>query len=142
MGDGKHVIRKKLGLIFFNDEQWIGGTYYTLNLVHALNTLPINEKPEIVVFSNSHDFQKLKAETNYPYLSYEEFSKSEYSNYERLINKISIKIFKKSSSRAENFWKFFTKNSIFLRKISKGFLSNFVPKILCDKYQSNQTVQQ
>ena len=95
MGDSKQVIRKKLGLVYFNDEEWIGGTYYTLNLIHALNSLPDNEKPQIIAFSNSLDFHQLQDETNYPYLSYEDFSKSEYSRYEKLLNKISVKFFQR-----------------------------------------------
>lgn len=97
MGNSEQVIRKKLGLVYFNDEQWIGGTYYTINLVHALNYLPTNEKPEIIAFSNPLDFQHLQAETNYPYLTFEDFSKSEYSKYESLINKFSVKFFKRKA---------------------------------------------
>jgi glycosyltransferase involved in cell wall biosynthesis len=44
--------RHKLGIIFNNtNDNWIGGTYYFLNLICALKTLPDAEKPEITLFS-------------------------------------------------------------------------------------------
>ena len=93
------MIRKKLGLVFLQDEQWIGGTYYTINLVHALNNLSDNQKPEIIVFSNTKDFQQLVGETAYPYLVFEDFSQGEYSRLEKVINKISRRILKKKILR-------------------------------------------
>lgn len=95
MGDCKYMKRKKIGLVYFNNEEWIGGTYYTINLIHALNILPDNDKPQIIAFSTSLDFYQLQDLTNYPYLSYEDFSKSEFSKYEKLLNKISVKFFKR-----------------------------------------------
>ena len=92
-------MRKRLGLIFINDEQWIGGTYYTINLVHALNNLSDNQKPEIIVFSNTKDFQQLLGETDYPYLVFEDFSQSEYSRLEKVINNVSGRILKKKILR-------------------------------------------
>jgi glycosyltransferase involved in cell wall biosynthesis len=87
--------RKKLGLIFSYDEQWIGGTYYTINLIHALNILSEEDKPEIVVFSNEEDFTKLQKETQYPYLKFELLEQGKLGVLSRLINKITSKTFKK-----------------------------------------------
>jgi glycosyltransferase involved in cell wall biosynthesis len=92
MGTVKFMIRKKLGLVFLYDEQWIGGTYYLLNLVNALNSLEDSDKPEIIVFSDNESFERLESETGYPHLIFESFSKSEYSNGEKLLNKLSVKI--------------------------------------------------
>lgn len=92
---GNETIRKRLGLVFNNDDQWIGGTYYTINLIHALNLLADNEKPQLVVFSNSADFQKLKNETNYPYLVYELFDQKQFSKAIQLINKVALKVIQK-----------------------------------------------
>jgi glycosyltransferase involved in cell wall biosynthesis len=86
--------RKKLGLIFSYDEQWIGGTYYTINLILALNVLTEEEKPEIVAFSNEEDFTKLQKETQYPYLKYELFKQEKLDVLSRLMNKITSKLFK------------------------------------------------
>ncbi len=88
-------VRKRLGLIFMNDEQWVGGTYYTINLINALNILTEEDKPEIVVFSNDEDFIKLQKETQYPYLIYEPFDQGKLDVLSRLINKITSKAFKK-----------------------------------------------
>jgi glycosyltransferase involved in cell wall biosynthesis len=87
--------RKKLGLIFSYDEQWIGGTYYTINLIHALNVLIEEEKPEIVAFSNEEDFAKLQIETEYPYLKYELFEQGKLVVLSRLMNKITSEVLKK-----------------------------------------------
>ena len=89
------MTRKRLGLIFSYDDEWIGGTYYTINLIHALNALSENEKPEIVAFSNFVDFAKLQKETNYPYLTYEKFVQDKPNVVVRIINKISLKGLKK-----------------------------------------------
>jgi glycosyltransferase involved in cell wall biosynthesis len=88
-------VRKRLGLIFINDEQWIGGTYYTINLIHALKLLTEEDKPEIVVFSNEEDYLKLQKETEYPYLKYEPFDQDRLDFLSRLINKIIFKVLKK-----------------------------------------------
>ncbi len=63
--------RKKLGLIFLYDEGWIGGTYYVLNIIHALNTLIDSQKPEITILSEKEkDFHYVKSETRYPSLRF------------------------------------------------------------------------
>jgi glycosyltransferase involved in cell wall biosynthesis len=87
--------RKILGLIFSYDDQWIGGTYYTINLIHALNVLNEAEKPEILAFSNVEDFAKLQKETVYPYLKYELFEQPKLNVLSRLVNMITFKVFKK-----------------------------------------------
>ncbi len=88
-------VRKRLGLIFINDEQWVGGTYYTINLVHTLNLLTEEDKPEIVAFSNEVDFTKLQKETRYPYLQYEAFEQVKLDVLSQFVNKITFKILKK-----------------------------------------------
>ncbi len=62
--------RKRIGLFFGYNENWIGGTYYWLNWVNALNTLPDAEKPVMVIISDKVSFCYLKNETNYPYLEH------------------------------------------------------------------------
>lgn len=78
----------KLGLIFSNNENWIGGTYYILNLVHALNALADNKKPQVIVLStNSADFE-LVAKTGYPYLKYQNPMPQKRNIVEALFNKV------------------------------------------------------
>lgn len=62
--------RKRIGLFFGYSETWIGGTYYWLNWINALNTLPDKEKPVMVIISDKASFQYLKRETAYPYLEH------------------------------------------------------------------------
>jgi len=45
--------RIKLGLIFTFNENWIGGTYYLINLVSSLKYLPREKQPKIVILSNN-----------------------------------------------------------------------------------------
>ena len=62
--------RIRLGLIFSVDENWIGGTYYILNLISALATLPDHRRPFVTVLSKKRsDFEAAK-QTNYPYLDF------------------------------------------------------------------------
>jgi glycosyltransferase involved in cell wall biosynthesis len=88
-------MKNKVGLIFSYDEQWIGGTYYIINLVHALNRLDVNTKPELVIFSNEKDFQLLKNETNYPYLLFERIDENPSLKILGLLNRISGKLIKR-----------------------------------------------
>jgi glycosyltransferase involved in cell wall biosynthesis len=84
--------RKRIGLIFSYDELWLGGTYYILNLVNALNVLEENNKPELVIFSNPKDFEILSKDTQYPHLIFEYLSDNPQSKFLRLMNKLSKKI--------------------------------------------------
>ncbi len=80
--------RKKIGILFSYSEGWIGGTYYFMNLVHALHSLQDEEKPLVVILSeNKASFEKIK-ETGYPYLEYLD-SHFHYTIWERLLNKLS-----------------------------------------------------
>lgn len=88
--------RKQVGLIFLYNENWIAGAYYIINIVHALNLLPDKEKPQITIFSDKQqNFEILKNETQYKYLNFFQLSIVKYSVLERIINKISIKLFHK-----------------------------------------------
>jgi glycosyltransferase involved in cell wall biosynthesis len=86
----------KLGLIFSNDENWIGGTYYILNLVNTLNTLAANEKPQLVVLStNLADFE-LVAKTGYPYLQYQNPIPKKRNIVEAVINRLCRFFFRRN----------------------------------------------
>ena len=61
--------RRRIALIFEVLPDWMGGTYYVLNIINTLNALPDDEKPEIVLLTkNSDDFLFLKERSQYPYL--------------------------------------------------------------------------
>jgi len=62
--------RRKIGLIYQYDENWIGGTYYIQNLVAALNCLPERDKFELVIFTEEDkQFDDLINTTKYPFIS-------------------------------------------------------------------------
>jgi len=77
-----------LGLVFANNENWIGGTYYILNLIYALKTLPDAEKPMLIVFlAKSTDKLMIEA-IGYPYLAFKKMD-FKYGLISKIINKIS-----------------------------------------------------
>ena len=84
--NGKRI---KLGLIFSYDEQWIGGSYYIINLIHSLNGLPDRKKPELLIFSNPDDFAFLVKEVSYPYLHFEWMEENPTHQVFRLANRVS-----------------------------------------------------
>ncbi|MES2838446.1 MAG: glycosyltransferase family 1 protein [Bacteroidota bacterium] len=87
----------KIGLIYSNNENWIGGTYYILNLIHALNKLNDSEKPELTIFCDTeNEFNQIK-QTNYPLLNWKKLQLKTLplSLLKKLINKISYLLDKK-----------------------------------------------
>jgi glycosyltransferase involved in cell wall biosynthesis len=92
------VKKLNIGLTFSYNEEWIAGSYYILNIIHSLNTLPSADKPWITILSDSvANFDIVKKETRYPYLKFFKtpLEAPHYSKFERLINKIGLTIFKK-----------------------------------------------
>ncbi len=87
--------RKKLGLIFSNNIQWIGGTYYIINLIHALTYLEDAIKPELVILSNQKDYNYLLTQVNYPFISYELLDENPQNKIGKFINKVSLRILKR-----------------------------------------------
>ena len=82
--------RKRVGLLFSYNENWIGGTYYLLNIIKAVNTLKDDKKPVFVIITNGKDnFDIVQKETNYPYLKLLIFPIKKLVKYKRGINKIS-----------------------------------------------------
>ena len=47
------VKRIKLGLLYSYNDNWIGGTYYILNMIRLFNRLPNYKKPTIYII---HEF--------------------------------------------------------------------------------------
>ena len=78
------VKRKKIGILFSHNENWIGGTYYLLNLISSFNALDDKEKPQVIILSkNKSDFDVAKS-TNYPYLNYLNFV-IPYNFFQRIV---------------------------------------------------------
>lgn len=116
--------RKRVGLIFSYNENWIAGAYYILNIIHALNILDDSEKPTLIILSeSSENFSKVKTETKYPYLEYAEFpfKKPKYSSFEGAANKLS---------------RFFLNKNLIIKKIQFPSLDFIYPKQI-NKLSSN-----
>jgi glycosyltransferase involved in cell wall biosynthesis len=63
--------RKHLTLLYVFDENWIGGTYYILNIIKALNTISDDHlKPNITVIYQSKSSLKELISIKYPYIDY------------------------------------------------------------------------
>ena len=80
--------RIKLGLIFSYNEDWIGGSYYILNLIAALNKMPDKKQPLIYILSNSiKDFNSAK-DLGYKYLKFYNPYVFEMNLLDRVVDKI------------------------------------------------------
>jgi glycosyltransferase involved in cell wall biosynthesis len=83
------VKRRKIGLIYQYNENWIGGTYYIENLIAALNRLDDKQKPSLIIFTGNEDhFHKLSERISYPYLIRGNFQR-ELGFLEKMANKIT-----------------------------------------------------
>ena len=61
--------RERIGLLYTPSSNWIGGTYYVLNIAQALNTLDDKDKPKVWIYCNKkEEYDDFKNQTNYPYL--------------------------------------------------------------------------
>jgi glycosyltransferase involved in cell wall biosynthesis len=91
------VKRIKVGLIYTNNENWIGGTYYIQNLVYALNYLKDEEKPELFIYTKTeNEFLQIK-QTNYPFLIRKElvYAQGYLPLLKRIFSKINYYFFNK-----------------------------------------------
>jgi glycosyltransferase involved in cell wall biosynthesis len=85
------VERKRVGLVYSYNEKWVAGSYYILNIIHALNKIGDQKKPEIILLTDSKEtFEKIKLETQYPYLQFYKFPFiAKYNLLEKVLNKMS-----------------------------------------------------
>lgn len=105
--------KNKLGLIYYNDQNWIGGSYYFLNLISAFNTLPKEKQPNIILLSwEKDDLDKFKT-TSYPHLSHSDY------NIAYTLNYIERKLFAA--------WPGLVR--LYKRRTSRYFASNFVDAV-------------
>lgn len=85
--------REKIGLIYRPSTNWIAGSYYVLNIVHALNTVEDEDKPLIVIFCNTDkDYDDLNNQTAYPYLKKRIINPSwnaKYAIFMRVLRKLA-----------------------------------------------------
>jgi len=86
---------KRIGIIYNFDENWIGGAYYIQNLIKSLNYLPEKEQIKLHVLTKDKPlFKELQNITGYSKLKFIQYKK-QYNKIERVLNKITMLIFKK-----------------------------------------------
>lgn len=62
--------RKRITLIYQYNDNWIGGTYYILNIVKSLNYLPDAEKPFVILIHDRGSSTTLIEQVRYPYINF------------------------------------------------------------------------
>ncbi len=91
------VKRVKIVIPFNYNENWIGGTYYIINLIKAINLIEDSKKPELIIFHKKDEKLDLFKNINYPYIKFEAFKTwRDINRLQRAINKFSRKIFNKN----------------------------------------------
>lgn len=89
--------KKHIGFIFNYDENWVGGSYYIINIIQALKTIPDTEQPKVSILSTKRDdFLIIKNETNYKNLKFFPFPKVP-SLINRIVNKLVRRLIGKDS---------------------------------------------
>lgn len=92
--------RKNIALFFSYNEGWIGGTYYILSLINALNLIADEKKPTLIIVCNTDDEYEIVKQTNYPYLIQYSIANVQLhfkqTIIERAINKVSNALFNKN----------------------------------------------
>lgn len=87
--------RKRIGLSYVYNENWIGGTYYIENLINALNSLNDEEKPHIVLLTDSYEsFRVAQQKFNYPYISFQ-LGSGEANKAFQFLNRLTNRLFKR-----------------------------------------------
>jgi glycosyltransferase involved in cell wall biosynthesis len=81
------MTRKKIGIIFENNSNWIGGTYYILNLVSSFKTLSEENQPEVIIFSWNPEDLNLFKKIGYNHVSHRNFY-IPYNMAERILFRI------------------------------------------------------
>ncbi|HMG83784.1 MAG TPA: glycosyltransferase family 1 protein [Ferruginibacter sp.] len=86
--------RKNIGLFFSYNENWIGGTYYMMNLIEAIKLLPENDQPHLSIFYDKIEDQKKILELQYPFIDFIQTNNNDQF-IKRALRFLSKKIIKK-----------------------------------------------
>jgi glycosyltransferase involved in cell wall biosynthesis len=88
--------RRKIGIIYDYNENWIGGTYYIQNLISALKTIAAPSIPKLYIYTEKDEhFKQLKSITKYPYLYRGGLSNAKSIFGNRIVNSIYHRILNK-----------------------------------------------
>jgi len=86
--------RKRIGLFFSYNEDWIGGSYYMLNLIEALKLLPPDEQPHVTIFYTEDKDVRSVQVLNYPGIEFERV-KNVVHPIQKALNFLSRKVSRK-----------------------------------------------
>jgi hypothetical protein len=92
MGEIKR--RKKIGVIFVEEESWAGGFYYVINILKSFNYLEDSLKPFLIIYILKPEYNKIIDQIGYPYFKTIPF----YTFWDKgidILKKISWRIFGK-----------------------------------------------
>lgn len=95
--------RRRIGIIYQYNENWIGGTYYIQNLILALKRQPEKLLPELIILCDSNEnYTDLVQLSNYPFIKRKSLNR-ERTIFERIVNKIYRNFFKINIIPAVNY---------------------------------------
>lgn len=125
--------RKRIALIFEIKKGWMGGTYYILNLINALNSLPDGEKPMLTLLvRRKADFEYAKDYTAYPHMDYRVAMNPTLNLPRRIINKLSRTVIGKNllqvipfSERVDAVYPIYATSMIVKNSPSLGWIPDF-----------------
>jgi len=86
------VERTQITLIYQYNDNWIGGTYYILNIIKALNMLADEMKPQLNIITDKDSTTSIITAINYPYIKLYTFDK-ELNFFLDKLNRLYAKIF-------------------------------------------------
>lgn len=81
------VTRKQITLIYSYNDNWIGGTYYILNIIKALSNLPDELKPDLLILHDENSPLDKIEHIQYPFISYRSHDLG-LGFFQRAINKV------------------------------------------------------
>ncbi|WP_129715179.1 glycosyltransferase family 1 protein [Pedobacter sp. SYP-B3415] len=83
--------RKQVNILFRHNDNWIGGTYYILNMIRALKLLADERRPHLNVLYSKGSPLDLIREIDYPYVTYITLD-LQLSFFKKVVNKLSKRI--------------------------------------------------
>ena len=134
--------RKRVGIVFNYYENWMGGNYYFLNLVNALNFVKDQDRPIISIISNKQKaFEFLRGRSDYPYLEFYH-SYVRLSLIKRVFNKLIAPIFPQLRYRSgrkhlDMVFQYYADQSIDIEPLV-NWIPDFQEKFLPENFSSEE----
>ena len=85
---------KRVGIFFSYNENWIGGSYYIINLIEALKLLPADKQPHLSIFYYQHSDMLQIISLGYPKIDFEPIDSNRHF-LKRVSKFLARRLFKK-----------------------------------------------